>query len=46
MKPAVCALFAMAAVLAACGKLGPPQPPGPPEKVTYPHPYPTPRDFP
>ena len=32
---AVCAL-------AACGKVGPPQPVGPPDKVIWPHAYPTP----
>jgi hypothetical protein len=28
-------------VLGGCGKVGPPQPPGPPDKVTWPHTYPT-----
>jgi predicted small lipoprotein YifL len=40
MKWVIVMLAALA--LAACGKVGPPQPPGPPEKVIWPHAYPTP----
>jgi predicted small lipoprotein YifL len=29
------------AMLAACGKKGPPDPPGPPGQITYPRAYPT-----
>ena len=32
--------------LAACGKVGPPQPAGPADKVIWPHAYPTPRTTP
>jgi hypothetical protein len=39
-------LLALTFALAACGKLGPPQPPGPPEKVIYPHGYPAPHPAP
>jgi predicted small lipoprotein YifL len=36
----VALLLTAAIALAACGKLGPPQPPGPPEKIVWPHGYP------
>jgi predicted small lipoprotein YifL len=36
----VAALLGMA-VLAACGKKGPPSPPGPPDQITWPRVYPT-----
>ena len=36
-------VLAAAVALAACGKIGPPQPIGPADKVTWPHGYPTPR---
>jgi predicted small lipoprotein YifL len=39
MKPLLFAL-ALAALLAACGKRGPPEPPGPADKVSYPKQYP------
>jgi predicted small lipoprotein YifL len=32
---------ALAVTLAACGKRGPPAAPGPPDKITYPHFYPS-----
>jgi predicted small lipoprotein YifL len=32
--------------LAACGKVGPPLPVGPPDKVIWPHAYPTPHPSP
>jgi hypothetical protein len=35
-------LTAATLALAACGKVGPPQPLGPPDRVTWPHSYPTP----
>ncbi len=35
-------LLAMTLLLAACGKIGPPQPIGPADKVIWPHGYPTP----
>jgi predicted small lipoprotein YifL len=41
MKRVASLLVAVGVVLAGCGKLGPPQPPGPPDKVTWPHAYPT-----
>ena len=37
------AALAGALALAACGKVGPPQPPGPPDRITWPHTYPKPR---
>jgi predicted small lipoprotein YifL len=40
MKPVLLA-FALTALLAACGKKGPPEPAGPADKVTYPKTYPT-----
>jgi predicted small lipoprotein YifL len=43
---AAAVLLAVALALAACGKLGPPQPPGPPDKVTWPHLYPAPHPAP
>jgi hypothetical protein len=42
MNPALAVALMVALALAACGKVGPPQPPGPPDKVTWPHGYPTP----
>ncbi len=30
------------ALLAACGRVGPPRPPGPVDQVTFPRPYPAP----
>jgi hypothetical protein len=38
---AVLALAVAVALLAGCGKKGPPDPPGPAEKVTWPKAYPT-----
>jgi len=46
MKSAVTLLLAAMVALAACGKVGPPMPAGPPEKVIWPHSYPTPRPAP
>jgi predicted small lipoprotein YifL len=34
-------LLLACAMLAACGKKGPPDPPGPPSKITWPRTYPT-----
>jgi predicted small lipoprotein YifL len=34
-------VLALATLLAACGKKGPPDPPGPADKVTYPRQYPS-----
>jgi predicted small lipoprotein YifL len=34
-------VLALAALLSACGKKGPPDPPGPADKVTYPRQYPS-----
>lgn len=38
---AVMLLLAAAALLAACGRVGPVRPPGPPDQVTYPRTYPS-----
>jgi predicted small lipoprotein YifL len=40
MRAAVALLVALA-VMAGCGKKGPPDPPGPQDQVTYPKIYPT-----
>ena len=40
MKWALALLLAL--TFAGCGKVGPPQPIGPPDKVIWPHSYPTP----
>ncbi len=42
MRAVVGVLLAVTLALAACGKVGPPQPVGPADKVTWPHQYPTP----
>jgi len=39
-------LLAATLALAACGKVGPPQPVGPADKVIWPHSYPTPHPAP
>ncbi|HEY7580070.1 MAG TPA: lipoprotein [Acetobacteraceae bacterium] len=42
MKPTLLAAALLAcALLAACGKKGPPEPPGPPSEITWPRTYPT-----
>jgi len=41
MKLSIALLLAAMSILAACGKIGPPQPAGPADKITYPHSYPT-----
>jgi predicted small lipoprotein YifL len=43
MRTVIAILTAVAITLAACGKVGPPQPPGPADKIIWPHGYPTPR---
>ena len=40
MKTMLVSLTAVALLLAACGKVGPPSPPGPADKVIWPHLYP------
>jgi predicted small lipoprotein YifL len=42
MRATLLLSLVVALTLTGCGKLGPPQPIGPPDKVTYPHAYPTP----
>ena len=38
----LCLMLAVAlALLAGCGKKGPPSPPGPPDQIIYPKSYPT-----
>ena len=37
----VVSAFALALLLAACGKKGPPSPPGPPNEVVFPKTFPT-----
>jgi predicted small lipoprotein YifL len=39
--PALCLMLALALLLSACGKKGPPDPPGPKDKITYPKGYPS-----
>jgi len=41
----VSAILALA-LLAACGRVGPPRPPGPVEQITFPRPYPAPDRLP
>jgi predicted small lipoprotein YifL len=42
MKPVLMlALLLCTALLASCGKKGPPDPPGPPSEITWPRSYPT-----
>jgi predicted small lipoprotein YifL len=43
---AAIALLAAAMALAACGKVGPPQPAGPADQIKWPHGYPTPHATP
>jgi len=40
MKRAACLLLALA-LLAACGRIGPPRPPGPADQMTFPRVYPS-----
>jgi predicted small lipoprotein YifL len=42
MKVAIALLLAVGFALAACGKVGPPQPAGPADKITWPRAYPKP----
>ncbi len=46
MRPAISLLLTLTVALSACGKVGPPLPAGPPEKVIFPHAYPTPHPAP
>ena len=41
MRIGLAALVMLGALLAGCGKIGPPKPPGPPDQITYPKSYPT-----
>jgi predicted small lipoprotein YifL len=41
MKTRVIVALLLGALVAGCGKKGPPTPPGPAEQVTYPKVYPT-----
>ena len=45
MRPFLLLMLATA-LLAACGKKGPPSPPGPADKIIYPKAYPKPAPFP